>query len=280
MKLEHLADHVRSCEFNSDAKVICDNGCNLTVTRQEYSNSNCLSHMKLEIENLKHRVIFQRKRFEGLANCLYERINKLNDEVEGNRTQKQQLENVIRRQHQEIIALKNKSLANAQPKWQICHNINIDECNNLKIDDPDSSTFAFVQSYHPLRPEKPTFQIKLSKSATSSPVQKGFWIGLTRKGHPIVRNPAARSFACIWNGRIQLDNDCIAMGPRWEDEDVIKLGLKFAENFMIDGNNNAVICLHRNGTMLFERGVKVPKEGLFPTLCIYGKDTRVAYIYE
>ncbi|XP_037042977.1 E3 ubiquitin-protein ligase PDZRN3-like [Bradysia coprophila] len=280
MKLEGLAEHVKNCEYNCDSEIICDKGCNLTVTRRAYLTSSCSIHMKREIENLQHRVSFQRKRFEGLANCLYERIKKLNDEINCNRIQKQQLENVIRRQHQELSALKSRNLANTQPKWQMCHNMNIDESNNLKIDDHNLSTFAFVQSYHPLKPERPHFQIQLSTAANSS-AQKGVWIGLTRKGHSIVRNPEARSFACIWNGRIQLDNDCVAMGPRWEDGDVIKLGFTFPNNFMMTaGNNSAVVCLYRNEKRFFERLVEIPKDGFFPTICIYGKDSKVTYIYH
>lgn len=280
MKMEDLADHVRSCKFNYEAEVVCDSGCNLTVTRREYLTSNCSSHMKQEIENLKLRVNFQRKRFEGLANCLYDRIDKLNDEMNCNRTEKQQMEILIRHQQQEIARLKCKSLSDAQPKWQLCHNITVDEWNNLKIEDYDSSTYAFVQSYYPLQPARPCFQIKLSKLTTATSVQRGIWIGLTRKGHSIVRNPEARSIAWIWNGRIQLDDECLAQGPRWEDEDVIEVGLIFSKDFVTEVNGSAMVSLNRNGKMFFEKRMKIPKDGFFPTLCIYGKDTKVAYTFR
>ncbi len=316
MKLENLLDHRKNCEYNAEAELVCDKGCNLTVTRREYLTNNCSAHLKREIVKLSHHLSFQRKRFEGLANCLYDRIKILDDEVNRHNTQKLQLENVIRRQQQvnttqklhlenvirrqqqviaaqklqleneikrreqEVSQLTDDRVSNTTLKWQICHNMNIDDSNTLKIDDYNSSTFAFVQSYFPLQPTNPHFQIQLSKSTEKSSVQRNLiWIGLTRKGQRVVRNPEEGSIACIWNGRIQADEHRIENNAlRWKDGDQIKLGIKFPQSFTSEGNDIAMVCLHRNEKSLFEKRIRVPHDGLFPTVCIYGRDTKVTYI--
>lgn len=270
---------MKNCEYNSNAEVVCDKGCNLTVTRREYLMNDCCFHLKQEVVKLNRRVIFQRKRFEGLANCLYDRIKKLNEELVRHQTEKVQCENFIRRQQQEIVKLNENRPSIHSLKWQICHNMSVDDSNNLKIDDHNSSTFAFAQSYHPLKPAHSSFHIELSKSSeNSSSVQRNLiWIGLTRKGHPVVRNPETGAIACIWNGRIQVDKECVANSERWEDGDVIRMGIKFPQNFSNDCS--VVVCLHKNEKLLFEKCIHIPQYGFFPTICIYGRDTKVKFMY-
>lgn len=246
--------------------------------------NDCCSHLTQEVMKLNRRLNYQKKHFEGLANCLYDRIKKLNDEVTRQHAHKGHLENVIRRQQQEIGELTGNRPLNIPLKWQICHNLKIEESNILKIDDYNFSPFAFAQSYYSLKPAEPFFQIQLPKSpdALSENVVSArrnlIWIGLTRRGHPIVRSPEADSIACIWNGRIQVDKECLTNGPRWEDGDLIKCGIKFPKNFMSEGNNTAVVCLYKNEKSFFEKSTKIPLDGFFPTICIYGRDTRVTYI--
>lgn len=279
-------DHVRSCEFNSNAEVVCNKGCSLKITRRELTTS-CYTHLKQENTELNHRVMFQKKQYEGLANCLYDRIKKLNDELSLHRDQhlqtglhKQQLANVIRRQQQEIAELRRKQLTTTPFKWQICHNMKIDESNNLEIDDPKSSTFAFVQSYYPLKPEKPSFRIQLSKSSpseNSSDQRNLIWIGLTRKGHSIARNAEAGSIVCIWNGRIQMDEEYVASSSKWIVGDFIKVGIDFTESFMSECDNSAIVNVHKNEELCFDHRMEIPRDGFFPTVCIYGGDTKVKF---
>lgn len=296
MKLENLLEHIKSCEYNTDAELVCDKGCNLTMTRRDYLTSNCSLHLKREVVRLGRHLSFHRKRFEGLANCLYGRIQTLTDEVNRHSAEKLILENVIRRQQQEFAAQKlqlenvvrrqhqeitRNRVSNTDPlKWQICHNMNVDDKNILKIDDYNATTFAFVQSYYPLQPAKPHFQIQLLNSTENSSVQRNLiWIGLTRRGQRIVRTPEEGSIACIWNGRIQANEERVQYNTsRWENGDRIKLGIKFPNNFASEGNYMAVLCVHKNEKSLFEKRIGVPKDGLFPTVCIYGKDTKVTYI--
>lgn len=284
-------EHVKSCEYNADAEIVCDQGCQLKVTRTEYIQNDCLTHSKHEMVKLNRRIVFQKKRFEGLANSLYDRITKLNEDLNSVRaqcrTQKEQYENVIKRQQQQILELRCNRRTIGPLKWQICHNLNFDDANNLKIDDYSSSTFAFGQSYHCLTPARNHFQIKLAKSVENAPMLTiSTWIGLTRKGQMANRNPATGAICFIWNGRIQMDHECIANGPMWEEGDTIKLGIKFrdSEERVRDERegkaSHDMVCLHRNEKLVFERRFPIPREGYFPAICIYGKDTNVSFTYS
>lgn len=54
IKLENLEQHVSVCEYNLNASVVCDKGCNLPITRQQYQENNCFSHLANEVKTLRH----------------------------------------------------------------------------------------------------------------------------------------------------------------------------------------------------------------------------------
>lgn len=49
-----MEQHVRVCEYNLHASVVCDKGCNLDMTRQQYQENNCFSHLANEVKALRH----------------------------------------------------------------------------------------------------------------------------------------------------------------------------------------------------------------------------------
>lgn len=109
MKLEFLQKHLSICEYNLDAVIVCDKGCNLRMTRREYLY-NCFLHLKdrvhlYEKENkkLSHRLIGQRERHDHTVKHLKQEIKSLNDEVS---RQKEQIAILDVGRHQKEIPRK------------------------------------------------------------------------------------------------------------------------------------------------------------------------------
>lgn len=127
MKLENLGNHASKCEYNINLneEIVCDNGCNMTITRQEYRESNCLTHLAKEVTKLKV---------------------------------------LLSRQQEEITELRYESdiLLNGPLKWQFTQNMHIKEPNLLKMDDNPNFNFGFAQSDHALEPTRSCFKIHLS----------------------------------------------------------------------------------------------------------------------
>lgn len=142
IKLESLEHHISKCEYNLNEKVVCDKGCNMTVTRQEYQVNNCFNHLAKEITQLKLLLSHQQ---EEIAELRYE----------------------------------SDILLNGPLNWQQTQNMCINKPNILKMDDNPNFNFGFAQSDHALEPAMSSFKVQLS-TCTESSVK--IWIGLTRNG--------------------------------------------------------------------------------------------------
>lgn len=108
----------------------------MTITRQEYRDSNCFAHLAKEVTKLKL---------------------------------------LLTHQQQEITELRYESdiLLNGPLKWQQTQNMYIKEPNLLKMDDNPNFNFGFAQSDQALEPTKSYFKIHLSTSMDSVKVWIG-----------------------------------------------------------------------------------------------------------
>lgn len=247
MKLENLADHSVSCEYNSNYEIVCDKGCNMSITRREYKDNNCFSHLanrlsaqEKEIKKLRIELSEQREHFERLINA-----------GDG----------------------KSSNVSFTPQKWLVCYNAMIQEPNILKVNNP--STFAFVQSEQSLVPTKYSFKVHLSGTKNWRHL---IWIGLTRRGHRTDREPERGSIVYCGGGLVIADAENVPIGPEWKDGDIIECGIKFSTNFIQDGDHSASVYFHRNDELIIIKPFKIPRDGFFPTICFAGRNARVKYM--
>lgn len=66
------------------------------------------------------------------------------------------------------------------------------------------------------------------------------WIELTLKGHPIALNAKEGSIIYRAIGCVQVFGVNINIRPKWKVGDIIECGIKFAMNFINDGNQGAI----------------------------------------
>ncbi|KAJ6636805.1 E3 ubiquitin-protein ligase NRDP1, partial [Pseudolycoriella hygida] len=140
VKLENLRHHVSECAFATpyalNEEIVCNKGCNMKVTRQQYQTDDCISHLAKEITKLKNLLSMQQEQIEGLR-------------------------------YESDIFLK------APLTWQQTQNICIKEPNFLKMDENPNFNFGFAQSDHALEPMKSFFKIHLTTSLDSIKIWVG-----------------------------------------------------------------------------------------------------------
>lgn len=286
INLEKLALHVSSCEYNSSSKTVCDKGCNMKVTRQEYEINNCFSHLankvkeqEMEIIKAGHDLSNQKEYFERIVNRLQDENRKLNDEIGSQykeinnelshiRSQLEHFQNALSNQQQHTTQLSDISSTSLRPlKWQKCFNVKITKSNILKLNNTLSALFVggFVQSDYPLEPAKSTFKIHLLS------ISEAYRIGLIQRTH----ESEFIYYDCF--GCINFSGVKVHDGPKWEVGDVIECGVKFPKNFVSDGNQSAIVYVSKNDERIFEKSITIPKDGLLPMISLYGKDTRLQY---
>lgn len=135
--MENLEYHLSKCDYNHANRVIvCDKGCSMTITQQEYRKNDCLAHLAKEIAKLKN-----------LLSCQQQEIDELR--------------------------LKSDISMNGPLKWQQRQNMSIQEPNILRMDTNPNFNFGFVQSDHALGPSKSSFKIHLSTVTDSIKVWIG-----------------------------------------------------------------------------------------------------------
>lgn len=131
VSLEYLQQHLAICEYSPKAESVCDNGCNLKVTRREYETDYCFT------PNAK------RMRFNEQEN------KKLNHEVSDQREEITKLKEK-NPEHREISLQKWLDVATSNMRIAA----NILEADNLNFN-------AWALSIDCLTPASPFFKIKI-----------------------------------------------------------------------------------------------------------------------
>lgn len=225
--LEHLQDHLLKCVYNPDTEISCDKGCDLKVTRREYEENNCLTH-------LADKVRRQQKE-----------IAKLSEEV---------------CRQQEIT----KHIDN----WQVCDNIkiSIDQPNILEFD--GDSNNAYAQSSSSLEPRNSNFKIHILNGGKYNSIA----IGLTRKGFTTYVAPGYNDGFIGYSsiGELWIDKRTEKIGQKWKSGDNVECGIKFPSNFINDGTKCVEVYFSVNEQSLITKSVKMPRDGFFPTILMFG----------
>lgn len=248
--LENLPEHVDTCNYDPNAEIVCDRGCNLTMLRHEYNASSCLEHQKAEIDKVFART-FSRSRpnhqgEDDVFNLIDEIILDNWEEVD-----------------MDIDVVKDA-------KWQVFHNMKEsadqdDQSNILECD--TKSCYAFAQSFSFLETTKPYFRIEI----VNLDCVKYVAIGLTSKDHPIDKIPGLHTGSLGYDntGDLIVHNKCKNVDLRWKVGDIIECGIKFPSNFTNDGSTGVTLYFSRNKKLIAEENVKMPIDGFLPTVYMY-----------
>lgn len=240
------------------------------MNRREYEINNCFSYLanrvsvqEMEIKNLRQEFCDQKDHFDGIVNSLQEAIKKLNDDVS----------------HQlRDITVPSDKINNSfrSVEWQLSDNVKMDEKYVLTVDEP--SIFGFVQLAYALVPTKPSFKIYLLDSDNWS--SQLIWIGLTPNGHPITLTAKVGSIIYRAIGSVDVVGENINTTPKWKVGDIIECGIKFPTNFINDGEHSASVYFSNNERIIFEKPFTIPKDGLFPTIRLFGRDCRLRFFQK
>lgn len=104
MPLERLQHHLTECDFNPNAEVICDKGCNIKITQDEYEASNCFTHLA----NRQQKQQEQITKLSVEVRRQQDEISKLNDELSSVRGQVPHSECAISEPREEITTLNDE----------------------------------------------------------------------------------------------------------------------------------------------------------------------------
>ncbi|KAJ6640026.1 E3 ubiquitin-protein ligase NRDP1 [Pseudolycoriella hygida] len=257
--LERLQDHLANCKHKPDAIVDCDKGCNLAVTRREYQK-NCLIHLANkfsmqmdEMTKLNEKLQHDHENFKALIRQQQEEIRKLTGDVN--------------RQTEIMKKIINKWNAPPKLQWKISHNMKIsaDKPNVIEPTDPvQGFSWGFAQLSTSLGASHPFFRIQVVSVATDEYIV----IGLTRLGHEYDELPGGKVGTIGYYNRGDLVvNGKVETGLRkWKNNDIIECGLLFPANSANGFSTNVEIYFVVNNQIVIKKTMKLPLEGLFPSI--------------
>lgn len=188
-----------------------------------------------------------------------EEVTKLNDELKRSTI-------VIERLQKEITKLRGDCVAT--PKWQICKNMKILNDPTPILEHDGKGLEAFAQFHSSLESAGSSFEIKILNLAGRGYIV----IGLTRKGQSTETPPGyfVGSVGYCSFGHVAVNGLRKNIGPKWKNDDVVKVGIQFRENVTNDGEtNNADIYFAVNGEIKFTEEMKMPHDGFFPTVYMW-----------
>ncbi|KAG4073914.1 hypothetical protein HA402_014119 [Bradysia odoriphaga] len=260
VQLEHLQTHVINCALNPYSEVICDKGCNLKMYRHEYETDNCLTHLSSRLIQKDLEIT----RLSALTSCLEEENRQMKDKMNRQQEENRQLND---EKYRLRLQIKTCLL-----KWNRSENVKFSgqSSNILEIDNTNRTVFA--QLFYSLESDF-FFGVQILDW------NKDSWmvIGLTRKHYPSYDPPgwSAESIGYSSYGNIQINSTSEKVGASWQDGDTIHCGMKFCENATNYTSNFKVMFL-RNGKRAVEKYVGMPRDGLYPTICMW--NTKVKYL--
>lgn len=254
VQLENLQSHVAICEFSPNSEIICDKGCNIKMFRCEYERNDCLTHFAAQSIRQEEQI----KQFNDVVSRQQEENAKLTDEV--NRKQEE-----ISQLSYQVNCLRER-ISKEPAKWQQCHNINIsmEQPNILKVVNKESTGFA--QLFHALQPPN-SFKVRISNWG----IHNWIVIGLTSKQHSNNDRPGWSDGSIGYSsyGTFEVDKRSEKVGDRWKDGDIIECGMQFPQHFVNSESYNVIVYLRRNGQLVTETLLRMPPDGLYPTICMW-----------
>lgn len=266
--LDNLNHHRSTCIYRSDAKVICDMGCNQEITRREYRDNSCDVHLKNKISCQQKEIIQLRDEVrlqcnekinaENAASGLREEMAKLNDEII-------QLREVVAKFNglpsQVQPSHKLRLMYRDPPAWHKYVNMKIQCDGPIIMEKNDHSKFSLAQSAYCLDPWHPCFKVVILKSSSNS-----ITIGLTSRG-PSIKPPGYHkgSYGYTSSGTTVSNNTFETITEMWEEGDVITCAVTFLNNYQAS-RGYSVIHFLKNDKEIKKYFVNSSQVKLFPTV--------------
>lgn len=272
--MEEARSHNASCIFKPNAILVCDKGCNMTITRRDYQE-NCFAHLEKrfssQLVEMKKTIEDLRREQDGskiLISHQQEEIKKLRDEGSD--------------QRQAILKLIIKT--NSPPKcfWNVLHNMQILPAQpNVLEPVRKLCTWSFAQLAEPLKHGNSFFKIQILSKAENEYII----IALTRKGHEIVDLPGYDMGTLgyydkgqlVVNGKVETDLIKFHAG------DIIECGINFPDNLFTEHFPFVEVYVIVNSQIVSKKMMKMPENGFFPSIRM-GSFTssvpKVEYLYH
>lgn len=260
MPIERLQSHTDNCIYQPNAIVVCDKGCNMSMTRREYL-ANCFTHLEKrfsgQLEEMKKTLEFLRREQQDSKQL----IDRQQDEIT-------RLTDVTITQRQGLVKLINTS--NLPPKcvWRTGHNMKIspDEPNIVELV-AKSYTWGFAQLSHSLDADNSSFKFQILSKADNDK-NEYIMIGVQRSDHFTCELPGypAGSISYHDKGQLVVEGKVDFGLQKLRTGDVIECGIIYPDNFSHANLPMVQIYFSINRRIVSKKSMKMPSDGFFPTI--------------
>lgn len=237
IKLENLESHRANCIYKPETILVCDKGCNLTMTRLEYQKP-CVDHLA--------------SNFSIQVRAMKNKINELNSQ--------------LRRQREAITRLIRGTGSLLELNWEQSHNMKVsdDDPNVMELIHPDPFCFGFAQFNH-LDRTNPFFRIRVLNLVESAYVV----VGLTHKNH-MAELPGRNvgSIGYYSRGELVVNGKAEFGYMSWDDEDIVEWGVIYPNVPTNAEFTFGEVYFKINSHLIVKKRMKIPSEGFFPTIRI------------
>lgn len=251
--------------YHPNAKVLCDLGCNLTITRSEYKETDCLAHLTKRVRSQQEELtnlgnLFRRQK-EDMISRHEEEIATLRHEI---CCQIAEIAEINYKSHQrEMVALFFNDLSQSNNKWKNCLNMNISSHPPIILEQDNFYGNSFAQFSKHLDPANLSFKMRILNIGANNFIG----IGLAHIEHPFHMPPGVLkgSIGYYSNGTVAIDEQ-YSDGKEWKNGDVIECGIKF-DHFHFGFNFMQVeVYVSLNQQLIVKKVLQMPPDGLYPTV--------------
>lgn len=235
---------------------------------------NCDTLRKSKITQRANDRRYHFWRQSGKHPSQHEQIAKLTEEVSRSEKviSKQQdeiakLRDEVNRQQEDITRL-NAGISTTLPpkcRWQVFDNLETLCTQPNVLLHAGNAIPAIAQSFDSLKPGKSFFKIHILNLAGQ---YNSIVVGLTRKGHPVQVQPGQTmgSISYRSNGKVDVDEESETVKETCKNGDVIECGITFLASNGVVACNVVEVYFLKNGQLITKKLIKMPQEGLFPTV--------------
>lgn len=254
--MEHLESHAVVCTHNPDSKVDCDHGCNLTITRREYNELNCLEHLanrnKYQEEEYNHRT--EKTLFEH-----HHEVAKIRSENNRLSEKLAKRQRVISRQ--ENAAEYFNKMRRSTNVWNNCKKVKISSHPPIILEPEDNTTnYSCAQLCNYLSLENRSFKMKIIDLGSRNAIG----IGLAQKFQSIEFPTGFVTY--FSSGKVKIGTEK-AYTTAWRRGDIVEIGLNLARfNVESDGSAQVEVNISLNEISVTKTMTKIPLGGFYPTV--------------
>ncbi|KAG4067423.1 hypothetical protein HA402_009660 [Bradysia odoriphaga] len=261
VKLEHLPNHLLTCNYRPNAQIICKKGCNLQIIRRDLASS-CFVHFENKIRCQEVEIL----QLSGKLNDQSAKITKLKETVIQQQTELERLGNVVAVDPFSRI----RFFLQGETVWQTFVNIKTNYDQRV-LETDDKSKDGVAQLAHHLEPTYPYFSLCVLNNGPliGMGLTSRYWGGPWHNGRAVVYRS---------NGTVHLNGEIVYYGEEWKESDLIGCGIRFPANRpteeSVNGSPmNLQVSFYKNFEeikIVFPASLSV----LYPTIWINGKSNR------